>query len=174
MTTSWFNGKNGREYYTIPDDAGKTIKDAGPCPWKGLPMSLRTSFDVDSVQQGAETLLDAKQWFSPWKSPKKITQSEKGAVEFGGDDSGPEPAPVMPTRIKVKTHDEGGAYCCGFIHYESLAHCYVKKRSPEVLFCHVPDAFDSESLEKGRDAIVAVIVSAVNELLHRKPVNQTQ
>ena len=174
MTTSWFNGENGNEYYTIKDDAGKTIKDAGPCPWDSLPMSLRSSFDVDNIQHGAETLLDNKQWFSPWKAPKMTQEVGKGAIEFGAGKSSPEPIPAMPARIKVKTHDEGGAYCCGFIHYESLAHCYMKGRSPEVLFCHVPGELDKDSLEMGRDAIVAIIVSAVNELLHRKPAKQTK
>ncbi|KAI5243848.1 peptidase C15, pyroglutamyl peptidase I-like protein [Aureobasidium subglaciale] len=57
FTSSWGSrvlGLLGR-YYMIKDFAGKTVKDAGPCPWDDdvVPMGLCTGLDVDKVVEGA-------------------------------------------------------------------------------------------------------------------------
>ena len=70
-----------------------------------------------------------------------------------------------PDPLTVKAHHEAGSYCCGFTFYESLANCYIKKRTANVLFCHVPGETDRESLERARDSVLAIIVSAVDDLV---------
>ena len=155
MSSSWWRRRPGHKYYMIPDDAGKTVEDCGPCPWDNLPMGLKTSFDVDRVAEAANELLHTQHTFSP-----RAVDARGAAPSLVRD--------ATRAPIAIKPHDEGGDYCCGFIHYESLANCWVNDRSPDVLFCHVPSDNDPVSLERARDAIVAVVVSAARELIERR------
>lgn len=41
MSSTWWGRGEEVEYYTMPDNAGLTIGDVGPCPWGGVPMGLR-------------------------------------------------------------------------------------------------------------------------------------
>lgn len=159
MSSTWWNPREELlGYYMIPDvsqqyflrasllmfnkNAGKTIADSGPSPWARLPMSLDTAFDVDGLVEAANgNLVQAK------------TDASASTTE---------------TPLKVKSHLEPGSYCCGFIFYESLAQCFVRGKERNVLFCHVPGETDRASIEKGRDAIVAVIEAAVLQLLARR------
>lgn len=111
-------------------------------------MGLKTSFDVDAVAGAANGLLGTRYAFSA--AAGTTTTSARHAP------------------MKIRPHDEGGDYCCGFIHYESLANCWVNGRAPDVLFCHVPSDDDQVGLVRARDAVVAVMVSAVRELLERR------
>lgn len=124
---------SGRLYYTSPDETGKTVDDAGPCPWfdAKVPIGLAPDFDIDTIVGSAKKLLTA-------------------GVPFRRDKREP---------IELKSHIEAGNYGCGFIYYESLANRFVQQKRKNVLFCHVPGELDKVSLEKARDAIVAVIVS---------------
>ncbi|PNS14578.1 Pyroglutamyl-peptidase 1 [Sphaceloma murrayae] len=136
MTSSWAkNGKGRKGYYVLPDNAGRTVEDLGPCPWDGVPIGLAPMVDVDGVVEGARALVGAKELF----------EGRKG--------------------IEIKQHPEAGTYCCGFIYYESLAHRWSKGREANVLFCHVPGQTDAGSLERARDGIVAVIAATVNQMV---------
>ncbi|GAB7347138.1 hypothetical protein MBLNU459_g3261t1 [Dothideomycetes sp. NU459] len=156
FSSDWWGGGSSssssagtREYYTTADNAGKTARDAGACPWGAdVPVGLATGVDVDAIVAGANASLSAADG----------VQSDGAGVEGQG-----KPAPPPPP-LQVKPHHEAGSYCCGFIFYESLANRLVQGTRGEVMFCHVPGEFDQESLERGRDAIVAVIAAAVERL----------
>ncbi|PSK34585.1 hypothetical protein B9Z65_8911 [Elsinoe australis] len=139
MTSSWAkNWKTRTGYYTTPDDSGKTVKDLGPCPWDDLPIGLSPCLDIDATIDGARLALQTKHAFGKQK----------------------ETVPIV-----IKQHEEAGTYCCGFIYYESMAQRIKKGKKPNVLFCHVPGETDQLTLERARDAIVAVIASAANQLM---------
>lgn len=150
MTSTWWTGREQKGYYMIPDDKGETITDAGPCPWNDVPMGLQTALDVDAVVEGAREIQAVRHTF------------QSGSKH---DTKDTEVASVSTKPLPVKAHSEGGPYCCGFIHYESLGNCYVNHVKPNVLFCHIPGELDQTSLERAKDAVLAVIVSAVNEIL---------
>lgn len=133
-------------YYMIPDNVGQTILNSGPCPWLTTPMGLQTSFDVDELVDKANLRL----------------HDDRSSIFLTNTGN---PGPVY---LPIKAHAEAGSYCCGFIYYESLAHCWIRGRDPNVLFCHVPGYTDDASLLSGRDAVVAVIKEAVTQLVARK------
>lgn len=136
-------------YYYIPDNASQTILNTGPCPWLTTPMGLSTSFNVDAMVGGANARLEAG----------SVSQHQSAKPR---------------SEILIKAHDEPGSYCCGFMYYESLANCFVREKTPEVLFCHVPSYLDTASLERGRDCIVAVIEQAVKQLVQRRRTSRAQ
>lgn len=143
MSSSWWSEKERQQYYLMPDNSGNNVADL-PNPWLDIPAGLQTVLDVDAVVEGAQALQQVRKTFA-----------------------GPTTSDYNPTPIRV--HQEGGPYCCGFIHYESLANCYVNKTVPRVMFIHVPgETADPADLEKGRDAVVAIISSAVNNLLQKR------
>lgn len=157
MTSTWWSAREKKGYYRIADNAGRTVEDAGPCPWDAVPIGLETVLSVDDVVEGAQVLQATRRTFglsntTPQQSSQHGNSTSSGNVQ------------VPSSTLDVKAHHEGGPYACGFIHYESLANCYVNSREPRVLFCHVPAETDTPSLEAGRDAVLAVIVSAVNQL----------
>ncbi|KAF4551892.1 Hypothetical protein D9617_12g037820 [Elsinoe fawcettii] len=138
MTSSWAKNAHKRTgYYTTEDNAGKTVDDLGANPWTGVPIGLAPCFDIDATIEGAKTVLRSQSVFSDSKEAE----------------------------IVIKQHEEAGTYCCGFIYYESMATKWKKKEKANVLFCHVPAETDKESLYRARDAIVAVIASATDQLL---------
>lgn len=146
FSSSWWGPLESKMgYYMIPDNAGRTILNAGPCPWLTTPMGLQTAFDVDNLVANANMRLHQ---YSSIADPLTGVSRSK--------------------HIPVKAHAEPGSYCCGFIYYESLAHCWIREKDPDVLFCHVPGYKDDGSLRDARDAIIAVIKEAVTQLLARK------
>lgn len=155
MTCSWWSPMQEKGYYLIKDNVGKTVEDAGPCPWMEVPIGLNTMFDVDKIIEGAQSVLAMN------RSLAVVEQIQAGAPHEV-------PIPARGGHIPVKAHHEGGAYCCGFINYESLANCYTRRREANVLFCHIPGQTDKASLEGARDAVLAVIVAAVSQLLNKK------
>lgn len=166
MSTSWSSAHEHTAYYMIPDNAGKTVVDAGPDPWQQVPLCLSSALDVDAVVSGARNILATRRTFDrEWRdsSAPGPARHPAPAGSLGGQSVVQDRSPVT-----VRAHNEGGPYCYGFIHYESLANCYVDERTPNVLFCHVPSESDRVSLEKGRDAICAIIVSGVNQVLEQR------
>jgi hypothetical protein len=107
--------------------------------------------DIDTVADGATAILRTRSRFGTSE------RSKSGPSESGSG-----------SPLDVKPHSEGGPYLCGFLNYESLANCYVNKRKPNVLFCHTPGKEDEKSLNQARDAILAIIVSAVNEVRNQQ------
>jgi len=135
-------------YYRIKDNAGHTVEHAGECPWgDDVPIGLSPDINVDAVAESAQALLTARASLQqrPWQ-PGSETPS-----------NGPE--------VPVRPHTEAGTYCCGFIYYESMAARYAAGKKGNVLFCHVPGELDSKSLDRARDAILAVIVSAASHMV---------
>ncbi|KAF2223271.1 hypothetical protein BDZ85DRAFT_249271 [Elsinoe ampelina] len=138
MTSSWAKNADKRTgYYTTKDNAGKTVLDLGPCPWDGVPIGLAPAFSIDDTIDRAKTVLRSQTAFA--------AEEDK--------------------EIVIKQHEEAGTYCCGFIYYESLANKWKKGEKANVLFCHVPGETDEKSLQRARDAIVAVIASATAQLI---------
>ncbi|KAI0127698.1 hypothetical protein BJ170DRAFT_595562 [Xylariales sp. AK1849] len=164
MSSVWWNSGDEKGYYMIPDNAGLTVRDAGPCPWDDVPMGLRSALDVDAVAEGARAILQTRYQFG-----KGVGFSDS-SYQRGDTDKNraQESESKVESPIEIRPHSEGGPYCCGFINYESLANCYANKRTPNVLFCHIPGEADQRSLDRTQAAIMAIIVSAVNEVLHQR------
>ena len=140
MSSSWWSKSELEEYYLAEDNAGETIHDIGPCPWKGkAPMGLRTVLDTEDVAEKANAILNTLYTFS----------------RIG--DQGGVPIPVRP-------HDESGPYLCGFIYYETLANLHVRNMPKEALFCHIPGYEDEDGIERTRVSVLAIIVSAAKQL----------
>ncbi|KAH8896594.1 hypothetical protein GQ53DRAFT_818880 [Thozetella sp. PMI_491] len=159
MSSVWWGPEDEKGYYTIPDDAGLTAADAGPCPWDGAPMGLRSSLDIDAVSDGAKAILQT--WYQFGKN-RGINVSNTGETTLEGTvERLSVPSLVAP--IDIIPTSEGGPYLCGFINYESLANCYISERTPNVLFCHVPGEADPVSLHRTGDAVLAIVVSAANQ-----------
>ncbi|KAK6074449.1 pyroglutamyl peptidase [Seiridium cupressi] len=129
-----------RVAYKQGNNAGLTIDDIGPCPWDGVPIGLHSQLDVEKIADSASAILES--------------------LETATQDSG--------TPIQIKLHNEGGPFLCGFISYESLANRYVRQLRPNVLFCHMPGEADAKSLARAGNGILAIAVSAVNEVLHQR------
>ena len=142
--STWNQHNADKHYYSSPDGVGKTIDDAGPNPWLDVPVGLHSEVPIDATVSGANE------------------QLAKYHKEKTGKD---EP-------LKVASHFEAGAHGCGLAFYESMANCYVQGRKRDVLFVHVPPSTDQGALEKGKDAVLAVIGSAVAALIHRKPMTR--
>lgn len=126
-------------YYTMLDDAGKTVEDItkeeGKGIWDALPFGLAPNIDVDRAVQEVKILLN-----NEYDDMVAISVSKRNP--------------------DVIAHHEAGAYCCGFIYYESLASCKVRNLDTKVIFTHVPGWRDKERLAKGADAVCAIIGSA--------------
>lgn len=155
FSSDWWGGgssagsrKEVKAYYTMPDNSGQTVQDAGACPWEDVPLGLGTEVDVDGVVEGANERLES------------LDRGEETQEEEEGKGRG--------KKVVVKPHHEAGSYCCGFLYYESLANRWVKGTRGQVMFCHVPGETDKKSLEGARDAIVAIIASAAELLVKEK------
>ncbi|CAF9910037.1 MAG: hypothetical protein GOMPHAMPRED_006933 [Gomphillus americanus] len=136
---STWNLHNGdKHYYSSPDSLGKNIDDAGPNPWLDVPLGLHSEVPVDATVSGANEQLARH-----------------------GEKKGDQP-------LRVASHFEAGAHGCGLIFYESMANCYVQGRKRDVLFVHVPPGTDQDRLEKGKEAVLAIIGSAIAALVNRK------
>ncbi|KAK4502219.1 hypothetical protein PRZ48_005644 [Zasmidium cellare] len=70
--------------------------------------------------------------------------------------------------LEVRSHLEAAAMGCGFCYYESLANCWVAGKRRDVLFCHVPRGVEEGDVEKGREAILAVVGAAVKAIGERE------
>ena len=70
--------------------------------------------------------------------------------------------------LKVASHFEAGAAGCGYTFYESMANCFVAGRQRNVIFVHIPSSVDVVSLEKAKDAVLAVIGAAIDALIKKK------
>ena len=119
------------EYYIMPDDTGKTIKDLGPCPWNDdVPKQLFTleGLDINDLAQS--------------------TQAALNKHNFGKE-------------IEVRTHPDPGNYLCGFVAYESLAQAFTNEYTAKVLYCHVPGWRDEESLKNGKKFVCNLISQIV-------------
>lgn len=159
MTTNFWDAvgvPKNQKYYSMPDAVGETVDDLGPCPWGAdVPVGLQTAVDVNAVVEKARGVLRACSQFGRHQRVNQEADDEKKEYY----DNKP---------LEIRPHMEAGFYACGFLYYESLAHCYVRGlRRPDVLFCHVPGKEDARSLGRALDAVLAVIVGAVDEVLLR-------
>ena len=138
MTCGWATKEAEKGYYVNLDNDDKSAHDLGPNPWMDVPMGLNTALDVDAVVSVANASLSKH---GAGRSSSKVVQ-------------------VLP-------HFEAGNLGCGFMYYESLAHCYANGRKRDVLFCHIPRGVEDEDLQRARDAIVSVIGSGIKWLIER-------
>ena len=145
FSSSWWSPREANEsYYLGLDDAGKTIRDMtyseGKDLWENSPMGLQTTVDVDkTVSMCMEVLNKTKGDMNPTGM-----KNEK--------------------RVDIRPHHEAGPFCCGFIYYESLATCRREGLKTKVMFCHVPGESDQQTLDTGRDVVVAMIGSICTQL----------
>lgn len=142
----------------LEDVNGETVLDAGKKPWgEDVPWGLGTGLDVDGKGLNIDGIAE---------SANKVltTRGVDGEVVESEDGKEREEERVL----LVKPHHEAGAYGCGFMTYESLANRFVKGTKGHVLFCHVPGDIDKPSLEQARNALVAIIGVAVENLLKER------
>lgn len=134
-------GAHSRGYGAIPDVDGQRFRDEDAeklFPKEKYPGVLKTSFDTgDVLERWKENL-------SSSESLEGVEKEEKHIPD-------------------VRTNPDAGNFMCGFIYWNSLAHCYsIKEDERPVAFMHVPDLSDSpEKLETGREVAIALIKALV-------------
>ena len=143
FTSSLLTEQAYRGYYLGPDNEKQTVADLGPCPWMNVPMGLNSEIDINTV------VIDANERL-------KIATQQHETNEANT---------VQP--LEVKSHVEAGSAGCGFAFYESLANCFAAGRKRDVLFVHVPRQGTPIVLEKGRDAVLAIIGASVTSIMKR-------
>lgn len=132
-------GAHGRGFDKIPDVDGERFSDGDAesrFPAAKFPTVLKTSFDTPDV-------------LSRWKA-------NLGYACVDGD-------PVVESLPDVRLSPDAGNFLCGFLYYNSLAHCFsIKEEERPVVFMHVPDLSQSESkLREGWEVTVALIKALV-------------
>lgn len=145
FSSSWLTEKAYEGYYTGPDNKKQSVPDYGPCPWMNVPMGLNSEIDINTV------VIDANRGL-------KTVAQQHGP----GEGSTAEP-------LEVKSHVEAGNAGCGFTFYESMANCFTAGRKRDVLFLHVPQWVTPAALEKGRDAVLAIIGASISSIMRRAP-----
>ena len=139
-STWWGKSGEGEGYYNKTRDVkGKTAKDI-------------------SESEGRDQWLDAPMGLETSVDVDKVVTVAAGS--FDGNRGVGREAKILP-------HHEGGTYCCGFIYYESLATCWKRGLKTKVLFSHVPGWTDDKSLEMGREAVLAIIGAACEQIVDR-------
>ena len=141
-STFWNPREEKYGYYMIPDVAGKTINDLtrseGRGLWSDAPVGLTTTVNV---RKAVETCMQVL-------NPAEESDSD-----------------AKKRIIEVRPHYEAGPYCCGFIYYESLATCWRRGLKTRVMFSHVPGDSDRESLERGKDVVLAMIGAVCQQIV---------
>ncbi|MCJ1392818.1 hypothetical protein MMC18_005689 [Xylographa bjoerkii] len=173
FTSSWSGAAGiGKGYYClVEDEAGKTAEDIteaeGKGLWLNMPMGLNPSLDVDRVAKKSMEIL-------------KLDETETKLATYDSSKRGVDHTAFQDTitdvnlgeSANVVTHDEAGYYCCGFTYYESLATSLRRRKQKiHVLFSHVPGESDKRSLEKGRDAVLAIIGAACDQVVDRRRIS---
>jgi len=69
-------------------------------------------------------------------------------------------------KTAAQQHEAGNAGC-GFAFYESLANCFAMGRKRDILFVHVPRQETPAALEKGRDAVLAIVGASIASIIAR-------
>jgi pyrrolidone-carboxylate peptidase len=110
-----------------------------------VPMGLNSEIDINTVVVDANAGLKAA-----------AQQQEAGE------------ASTAQTPLEVKSHVEAGSAGCGFAFYESLANCFAAGRKRDILFVHVPRQESPAALEKGRDAVLAIIGASITSIMRRE------
>ena len=144
FSSSWLTEQAYKGYYLGPDNEKQSASDLGPCPWMNVPMGLNSEIDINAVVVDANTRL-------------KTAAEQHEAGEAG----------TAPTPLEVKSHVEAGNGGCGFAFYESLANCFIADRKRDVLFVHVPRQEIPAALEKGRDAVLAIVGASIAAIIRR-------
>lgn len=132
MSSNWWPGLVGQStrYYCVPDDAGRTAADI-------------------TKDEGKGRWRDAPMGLSANFNVSEVTKDAVCAVNsLGGEEK---------KKVSIVPHFEAGPMGCGFIFYESLATCHTRKLSTKVAFSHVPSWKDEMSLQRGADAVCAII-----------------
>ena len=170
FSSSWSGAaRTGKEYYYfIDDEAGKTAKDItegeGKGMWLNMPMGLSPSLDVDGVAKKSMEILKVDETETRLAIHNRLNRATDHTVVQNRM-----PDLTIGKSANVVPHHEAGSYCCGFIYYESLATSLKRrKRKIHVLFSHVPGESDERSLQKGRDAVLAVIGAACHQMIDQR------
>ena len=106
-------------------------------PSSKFPHVLQTSFDTTDV-------------LARWKANLGYASVEESAEDANAPD--------------VRLHADAGNFLCGFIYYNSLAHCFsIKDDERPVAFMHVPDlTYSEDKLREGWEVAVALIKALVD------------
>jgi pyroglutamyl-peptidase len=144
FTSSWLTEQAYEGYYLGPDNEKQSVADLGPCPWMNVPMGLNSEIDINTVVVSANAGL------------KTAAQQHEAGEES-----------TAQTPLEVKSHVEAGNAGCGFAFYESLANCFAMGRKRDILFVHVPRQETPAALEKGRDAVLAIVGASIASIMTR-------
>ncbi|ROW14831.1 hypothetical protein VPNG_03674 [Cytospora leucostoma] len=131
MSSNWWSDQLGQNtrYYLIPDDAGRTVEDI-------------------TEDEGKDLWRDAPTGLAAEVDVSRVANDAVRAVNSLGEEK---------KVVSIVPHFEAGPFGCGFIYYESLATCRKRKLGTKVVFSHVPSWKDEPSLQRGAEAICAII-----------------
>ncbi|KAI0596252.1 peptidase [Biscogniauxia sp. FL1348] len=74
--------------------------------------------------------------------------------------------------LRLQISDDPGHYLCDFIYFSSLAHLEKQKRPRKVIFLHVPQHSDKESLGLGKELVLTLVRAIVESDLGKKSPDQ--
>lgn len=141
FTCSWLGEPDQKGYYGRPDNVKQNVDDIGPNPWLAVPLGLNTEVHVTRTVAKADEV---------YKRSYGSTSNTANEPQFLPD---------------IRSHVEAASMACGFVFYESLAHCWVAGRKRHVLFCHVPREVDESSITRGTHAVLAIIGAAIADII---------
>lgn len=138
MSSDWWPGflEQGMQYYRILDDAGKTVEDI-------------------THDDGKDRWSDAPMGLSTGFDVSKVVKDAVRAVNLMGENK---------KEVSIIPHFEAGPMGCGFIFYESLATCHKRRLRTKAVFSHVPGWKDEPSLQRGADAVCAIIGAVCKQI----------
>ncbi|KAI1493734.1 putative pyroglutamyl peptidase type I [Biscogniauxia mediterranea] len=70
--------------------------------------------------------------------------------------------------LRLQISDDPGRYMCDFIYFSSLAHLEKQKRPKKVIFLHVPQHSDQQSLSLGKEIVLTLVRAIVESDLGKK------
>ena len=109
--------------------------------WEDMPFGLAPRVNIQKVVADAMSVVN-------------LLEDEKGEGK-------------QRIQVQVAPHFEAGQHMCGFIYYESLATVRKRKLDTKVVCFHVLGWEDRERLERGADAICAVIRAVCKQIQDR-------
>ncbi|KUI70458.1 hypothetical protein VM1G_06002 [Cytospora mali] len=137
MSSDWWEAMLGQDtkYYRFIDDAGRTVEDI-------------------TEGEGRDLWADEPTGLAANFKVAEVVKDAGLAVNSMGEKK----------QVSIVPHFEAGPMGCGFILYESLATCRRRKLGTKVVFSHLPSWKDVPNLQRGADAICAIIGAVCKQI----------
>lgn len=135
-----------RDNYNVTDVDGQIGLEEGEIPWKAahLPEVLQPGLNDTNGSDGTIAPSKTRVYSCPLDERLLVTWCAN-----------------LTTPADVRLSNEAGRYLCEFIYYTSLAYAMQCGRDRNVVFLHVPGWTDENSVERGKNVVIALIKALV-------------